>query len=283
MDENMSKSENRTTIGIDRGASFTDFGVVQSGRLIDSVSLEKRDWDAICSTYDKLNQKYQAENAVFTGSVSDMPADLKRSVQVISEIDAVGFGGSRLAGFDECIVASIGTGTAIVHFADNQARHMGGTGIGGGTIKGLASLICNLQDPAEIEASALKGNPSQLNLTISDLGYESISFLGSDVTASNFASVRSQRTEDQAAAILRLVGETVGIIASICAREVGCMDKIVIVGKVAQNQFISHTIELVGKLYQTSFEFPDNPGYATVYGAALKAEFDRLNRDQRST
>lgn len=283
MVENMSESENRTTIGIDRGASFTDFGVVKTGRLIDTVSLEKRDWDSICGTYDKLTREYQAESVVFTGSASDMPADLKRSVQVISEIDAVGFGGSRLAGFDECIVVSIGTGTAIVHFADNQARHMGGTGIGGGTIKGLSYLLCNMQDPGKIEASALKGNPSLLNLTISDLGYESISFLGSDVTASNFASVQSRRTEDLAAAILRLVGETVGIIASICAREMGCMDKIVMVGKVAQNRFIRQTIHLVGKLYQTRFEFPDKPGYATVYGAALKSEFDRLHLDRKST
>ena len=30
-DEYMSELENRTVIGIDRGASFTDFGVVKSG------------------------------------------------------------------------------------------------------------------------------------------------------------------------------------------------------------------------------------------------------------
>lgn len=279
----MSESEIGTIIGIDRGASFTDFGVVESGRLVDVVSLEKRDWGSICSTCDKLVDKYQAGHMVFTGSVSGMPADLKQSVQMISEIDAVGFGGSRLAGFDECIVVSIGTGTAIVHFAENQTRHMGGTGIGGGTIMGLSSLLCNMQDPGEIEAIALKGNPSSLNLTISDLGYEKISFLGSDVTASNFAAIQSKRPEDLAAAILRLVGETVGIIASICAREMGCMDKIVMVGKVAENRFIRQTIHLVGKLYQTSFEFPDNPGYATVYGAAIKSEFDRLNRERKRT
>ena len=61
------------------------------------------------------------------------------------------------------------------------------------------------------------------------------------------------------------------------------MDKIVIVGKVARNRFIRRTIHLVGKLYQTRFEFTENPGYATVYGAALKAEFDRLNPDVKST
>ena len=151
MDEKMSESESGMTIGIDRGASFTDFGVVESGRLVHALSIEKRDWD-------------------------------------------------------------------------------------------------------------------------------NISFLGSDMTASNFAAVQSRRTEDLAAAILRLAGETVGIIASICARETGCMDEIVMVGKVAQNRFIRQTIHLVGKLYQTSFVFPDEPGYATVYGAAIKSEFDKLDR-----
>ena len=113
-----------------------------------------------------------------------------------------------------------------------------------------------------------------MNLTISDLGYESISFLDSDVTAGNFASIKTHSPEDLAAAILRLVGETVGIMACLCAREMGCLDKIVMVGKVAQNQFIRRTLTLVGKLYQSSFVFPDNPGYATVLGAAMKYQRD---------
>jgi type II pantothenate kinase len=272
----MSESQNRSIIGIDRGASFTDFGVVKSNRLIDTLSLEKRDWESICGAYDQLTARHQTDHVVFAGSVSDMPADLKKKVKVIPEIDAVGFGGATLVGCNDCIVVSMGTGTAIVHFADNQARHLGGTGVGGGTIKGLSSLLCNIEDPGEIETMALKGDASHLNLTISDLGYDNISFLGSDMTASNFASLKSHSKEDLAAAILSLVAETVGIIASLCAREMGCMDKIVMVGKAAQNQFIRHTLTLVGKLYQTNFVFPENPGYATVYGAAMKYQFDLL-------
>ncbi len=82
----MSESESGTTIGIDRGASFTDFGVVESGRLVHALSLEKRDWDSICNAYEQLAGKYQAGHVVFTGSGSGMPADLKRSVQVISDM-----------------------------------------------------------------------------------------------------------------------------------------------------------------------------------------------------
>jgi type II pantothenate kinase len=265
------------------GASFTDFGVVESNRLIDTVSLEKRDWNSIGNTYDSLVNKYKTEQVVFTGSVSEMPDTLKNKIQVISEIDAVGYGGATLANCSECIVASMGTGTAIVHFANNQAKHVGGTGVGGGTIKGLSSLLCHVEDPGQIEIMALKGDASRLNLTISDLGYDNISFLGSDMTASNFASLKSHSKEDLAAAILSLAAETVGIMASLCAREMGCMDKIVMVGKAAQNQFIRHTLTLVGKLYQTTFVFPDNPGYATVFGAAIKYQLDLLNRGKKST
>ncbi len=261
-------------IGIDRGATFTDFGVIDASGLTRTMSVETRDWQAIGETYEKLHARYQTDHIVFSGSAAGMPEAMKKRVRIIAEIDAIGFGGAALADKRECIVVSMGTGTAIVHFANNSAQHVGGTGVGGGTITGLCSLICNQQEPSRIEALALEGNHCMLNLTIADLGYEGLSFLGSDMTASNFAALKSRKTEDLAAAVLDLVGETVGIIASICARESNCPDRIVMVGKVAGNRFIRNILKLVGQLYQTTFIFPDNPGYATVYGAALKYRYD---------
>ena len=261
-------------IGIDRGASFTDFAVVDSDGLSDIFSIESRSWQRISTAYEGLITKYQTRHIVFSGSATGMPTSMKNIVNIIAEIDAIGFGGAALANCKKCVVVSMGTGSAIVHFANNSAEHLGGSGVGGGTIKGLSSLICGIDNPSQIEALALKGNASNLNLTISDLGYEQISFLGADMTASNFADLKSNSVEDQAAAILNLVGETVGIIASICARSVNCRNHIVIVGKVAENRFIRRVLKLVGKLYQTTFIFPENPGYATVYGAAVKYRYD---------
>jgi hypothetical protein len=243
----MSDTLNTPTIAIDRGASCTDFAVIDSENLLKTISIEKRDWQSIVTTYNRLADRYPEHRTIFTGSTAGMPDGLKGKTRTVSEIDAIGFGGSTLANYSDCIVASIGTGTAIVHFADHAARHVGGTGIGGGTIKGLSSIMCDLVDPLQIEEQAQKGNPSKINMTISDLGYEGLSFLGSEMTASNFAD----------------------------AREFKCQDRIVIVGKVANSQFIRHTIDLVGNLYETKFTFPDNPGYATVYGAAVKDLYDR--------
>jgi len=262
-------------IAIDRGATFTDFAIVAAGRLKEMFSVEGRSWPAIDSAYARLKTKYRTDHAVFSGCATGMPAAMQERINIIAEIDAIGFGGAAMANRRNCVVVSMGTGTAVVHFSQNSAKHVGGSGVGGGTIKGLASLICGLEDPLQLDALAMQGSAANLNLTISDLGYEEISFLGADMTASNFAAVKSKKTEDLAAAILRLVGETVGIIASICARELNCREDIVMAGKVAQSLYIRQILNLVGKLYQTRFHYPDNPGFATVYGAALKYQYDQ--------
>jgi type II pantothenate kinase len=270
----MTQNEIAPIIGIDRGATFTDFAVVDSDGLSEIFSMESRTWQRIRTAYEGLITKYQTRHVVFSGSATGMPMSMKNSVNLIAEIDAIGFGGAALANCTKCVVVSMGTGSAIVHFANNSTEHLGGSGVGGGTIKGLSSLICGLDNPSQIEVLALKGNASKLNLTISDLGYEQISFLGADMTASNFADLKSNKIEDQAAAILNLVGETVGTIAAVCARSVNCRNHIVIVGRVAENRFIRRVLNLVGKLYQSTFIFPENPGYATVYGAAVKYRYD---------
>ncbi len=265
-------------IGIDRGASYTDFAIIEGGSLKETSSVENRSWETISSSCTRLSDRYQTDHLVFSGCATGMPADMQDRISIIAEIDAIGFGGAALANSDNCVVVSMGTGTAIVHFANNSAKHVGGSGVGGGTIKGLGALICGLDDPLQLNALAMKGNASNLNLTISDLGYEEISFLGADMTASNFAAVKSKKPEDLAAGILRLVGETVGIIASVCARELNCPERIVMVGKVAGSAYIRQVLDLVGKLYQTKFLYPANPGYATVYGAALKYSYNQTNK-----
>jgi type II pantothenate kinase len=257
-------------IAVDRGASFTDFAIVSDGKLTAAESLAGRGWEEIMRVSARLQAAHGTDRIVFTGSTAGMPDGIRDRAAVITEIDAIGFGGAALAGLRECVVVSAGTGTAIVHFRDGAARHVGGTGVGGGTLTGLGALICGVDDPQKLEAYALAGDPAAVNLTLADLGYEGLSFLAGDVTASNFAAPKSRRVEDLSAAILRLVAETVGIVASLCARELNCREHIVMAGKVSQNRYIRRVLELVGQLYQTSFIFPDHPGYATVFGAAVK-------------
>ncbi len=257
-------------IAIDRGASFADFAIVQEGRLVDYLSVETRDWDAIDLTLKQIREKHQTDQLVFTGASSQMPSEIEKQVVVVPEIEAIGFGGGALAGLDTCLVISMGTGSAMVHLNQNTATHVGGTGVGGGTIKGLGTLLCGVDDPVALEKLALAGKSANINMTIGDLGLNDLSFLPADATVGNFANIKSDRVEDRAAAILSLVGETIGVIASLCAREFECSHTIVAVGKVSTNQSIRHTLGQVGKLYKTRFIFPEHPECATAFGAAIR-------------
>ena len=64
------------TIGIDRGASFTDFAVIESGSLAETLSIEKRDWQSITDTYKRMTDRYHNHRTVFTGSFAGMPAQI---------------------------------------------------------------------------------------------------------------------------------------------------------------------------------------------------------------
>ncbi len=257
-------------IGIDRGASFTDFVVVQNKSIVDHLSIETRNWSEIERALNKIRKMNPTRHVAVSGASADMPSKLKDQVVDVPEIESIGLGGAALAGCRKCLVVSMGTGSAMVHVEHQAITHVGGSAVGGGTIRGLAKLLCGVDDALEVEQLALKGSAARMNLTIGDLGLADLSFLPADATVSNFANIKSESVEDKAAGILSLVAETIGIMASLCARHAGCSDSIVAVGKVAANQHIRETLARVGELYQTKFLHPEFPGYATAYGATIK-------------
>ncbi|MBW2175594.1 MAG: hypothetical protein JRH03_01320 [Deltaproteobacteria bacterium] len=257
-------------IGIDRGASFTDFAVVRDRTLVDQLSIETRDWIKIGKALDQIRTQNPTGHLAFSGASSGMPPHIKKQVVVVPEIESIGLGGAIMAGCRTCLVVSMGTGSAMVHVDHQTITHVGGTGVGGGTIKGLAKLLCGVDHAAALEELALEGRATQINLTIGDLGLDDLSFLPADATVSNFASIKSESKEDKAAGILSLVAETIGIVASLCALHACCGDSIVAVGKVSTNKHVRETLKRVGALYQTRFLHPEHPGCATAYGAAIK-------------
>ncbi|MDZ7605756.1 MAG: hypothetical protein U5K79_09255 [Cyclobacteriaceae bacterium] len=65
-------------------------------------------------------------------------------VKKVAEFDAIGTAGAYLTGFQEAMVISMGTGTAIVHVKHEKIVHWGGSGVGGGTMVGLARQLLNI-------------------------------------------------------------------------------------------------------------------------------------------
>ena len=63
-------------------------------------------------------------------------------IRQVDEIKAIGLGGLLLTGKNEGLIVSAGTGTAIVAAYNNGGiiKHVGGTGVGGGTILSLIHI-----------------------------------------------------------------------------------------------------------------------------------------------
>ncbi len=67
----------------------------------------------------------------------------------VDEFLANGLGAQYMTKLNKLIVVSMGTGTSFVKVDGNNVRHIGGIGIGGGTILGLSRLMLKTQEWTE--------------------------------------------------------------------------------------------------------------------------------------
>ena len=203
------------------------------------------------------------------------PALDGRRIHHVPEVQAIGRGGLALAGLERAVVASAGSGTAVVAAGPGSARHVTGTGVGGGTLVGLARLLVGTVDPREIDALALAGKDTTLNLTIGEILGQAIGSLPPETTAVNFGRVARHDVpasrEDTAAALVNMVGQVIAVIAINAARAQQLGDT-VIVGHLADLPSIRRTFELVGQYYQATIHIPSGGGKATALGALLSVQ-----------
>ena len=66
------------------------------------------------------------------------------TTQKVEEFIADGLGAAFESKLNRMIVVSMGTGTSLVSYQDGAIRHLGGIGIGGGTLNGsTGSAVCS--------------------------------------------------------------------------------------------------------------------------------------------
>jgi hypothetical protein len=109
----------------------------------------------------------------------------------VSEFQATGCGGLFLSGLERAIVVSMGTGTSIVRAGGDGIRHLGGSGVGGGTLLGLSRAILHTTDVPAILEAASAGNLANVDLRIVDLLPDNLENLPGFATASNFGGWRA--------------------------------------------------------------------------------------------
>ena len=187
----------------------------------------------------------------------------------VDEIEAIGHGGLWLSGLEEAIVVSMGTGTAVVRASQGAHRRLFGSGVGGGTLLGLARSLIGTRDFARIDDLASGGSLDGVDLTVGDIAGRPIAGLASEVTASNFGRVQDDcRPEDLALGILNLVYQTVGSFGALAARQEG-LSHCVFTGNLSQSANGRRILSEVCALYGIESLIPERAEYATSIGAAL--------------
>ncbi len=214
--------------------------------------------------------------AVTGGNRELLPATIDGCpVHRVDEVTAIGRGGLALAGVERGLVASAGSGNAVVAAGPDGARHVTGSGVGGGTLVGLGRLLLGITDPRVLDALALKGSPTGLNLTIGEILGGAIGSLPSNTTAVNFGRVAREPTnaspEDTAAALVNMVGQVIAVIAINAARAER-LNEIIIVGHLTDLPSIRETFRLVGQFYGATLQVPEHGGHATALGALLQQQ-----------
>jgi type II pantothenate kinase len=192
-------------------------------------------------------------------------------VRKVDEIKALGLGGMVLAKKKRCFIVSIGTGTAMVMVEDGGKRikHVCGTGVGGGTLKGLFRLLLNKHDIENLEIMAKKGDLAKINLTVKDIVGKGIGKLSAKATAANFGKIVDDITHsDIALGIINLVAEVIGTISTFAARVYGLEKDIVFIGKVTKNKTLMKRIEEVVRTFDGKCVVPKRAEFATAIGAA---------------
>jgi type II pantothenate kinase len=226
--------------------------------------------------------------AVTGGQFRQLPPTLGPvRLVAVNEVPAIGRGGLHLAGLDKrqdkgrgklkrgALVVSAGSGTAMVAAHGNQTHHVTGSAVGGGTLQGLGRLLLGTADALVIDQLAQQGNANAADLTLAEAIGSTVGHLPPDANAVNFGRLARQvvdlSPEDLAAAIVRLVGQVIAVIAINAARAEK-LDTVVVLGHLADLPSLCQVLHTTAGYYQASITVPDQPGFGTAIGALLCAE-----------
>lgn len=185
------------------------------------------------------------------------------------EFMANGLGAQYATPLENLIVVSMGTGTSFVKVEGQQIRHIGGLGVGGGTLQGLSRLLLKTQDIHLIAEMAQKGTLTNIDLQIQDICNRALPDLPLDATASNFGKADGNASpEDIASGIIHMVLQSIGQAAFLAALNSSIKD-FVLIGNLTQLPQCKEVFPKMEEMYGVRFLIPKYSEYRTAIGAAL--------------
>ncbi len=267
----------RINVGLDVGGSTTKIvGMDNENIIYKSITTAG---DPVTSAYGALGKLINdlkisiddIDGIYITGVGSGFPAAPMLGIETITvdEFKSSGLGGLFLAKLDKAVVVSMGTGTAYLKAEYPNVTHIIGSGVGGGTIVGLANSMTGIDNPEKLSDLATGGDINKVDLTIGDISKAEIPGLAKHVTASNFGKAADDLTgEDKVIGVFNLVYQSIGTMSVLASRVVG-IDDVVFTGQLTTFKECKKSFELFRELYSANFIIPEDAVFATAIGACL--------------
>ncbi|MDT8716272.1 type II pantothenate kinase [Clostridium sp. 19966] len=264
-------------VGIDVGGSTTKIVGLKDGEIYSPMLV--RAGDPLSSIYGAFGKflnvnKLSIPNVdkiMVTGVGASYLTDKIYGIPTVKvdEFNSIGKGGLFISKLNRAIIVSMGTGTTYVMADESGVTHMGGTGVGGGTLLGLSNTMLNVRDFNDLIKTAQNGNLVNIDLNIEDITTDINENLPLDATASNFGKISDLASKsDLALGIINLVFQTIGVI-SVFATKIYNLNDIVLTGNLANVPQAKEIFKRVADMFHVKFYISENAEFATAVGAAL--------------
>ena len=274
----------KIVIGIDVGISTTKIvGIDASGMVISPIRIKAT--DPITSLYGAFG-KYLHDNRISLDEVEHVmltgvgAAYIDERIYGLptsksEEFVADGLGARYESKLDRMIVVSMGT--SLVKCDGNDIKHIGGIGIGGGTLAGLSRIMLKTDDIKQIVNLAKDGDISKINLLIGDISAKPLPGLPMTATASLFSNAKANASrEDIAMGLIGMVLQSIGSATILSSLESGIKD-FVMIGNLTLLPQCREVFPAMEKLYGVRFRIPKYSEFCTAIGAAL--DYKRGNKE----
>ena len=151
----------------------------------------------------------------------------------------------------------------------DDIRHIGGIGLGGGTLMGLSRIMLKTDDIKQIVALALEGQISNIDVLIGDISPNPLPNLPKTATASLFSNAKANASrEDIAMGLIGMVLQSIGSATILSSLESGIKD-FVMIGNLTLLPQCREVFPAMEKLYGVRFRIPKYSEFCTAIGAAL--------------
>ena len=265
-------------ISIDIGTTTTKIIEYKDSKILNKEIYLIKDSEKILEEFIEKNEIIP-ENIEYIVTTGIGEKNLKTNrwdipIRTVAEFMAIAEGGILLSNKKEALIVSVGTGTALIKVDENSIDHLGGTGVGAGTLINLCKLITGISNFDEIVEFAKKGNLNNIDFRIGDITNEEIPTLPKDLTLSNFGNLNvNAKKEDLVLGIVNMVFEIIGMMASFSLKNDTIKD-VVLIGNIVKIPRVGKILEKIEKTQGIRFIIPENPEFAVAIGAIKNAEIN---------